>query len=280
MRIIKSLLLSLLITVPASADVRFNDLFDANLHQFNDTADRIASYYSEEQTLSKAQQKNELQALNTNLDAMISVQQENPIFWFLKGMNENNTADLLHQMDDQDGMQLHIEARNRAYEKAMNLDEKTQTLTASMYATMKHGLPDELRIRAIQSELALGGNGENESYYWYLHWSNINALQQAGRQQEAEQALETMKQELKEHEVSLDDYQLMVDRVQQELQQPVQKQPPPPPSVTAIESNTPPATDELEFLPSRSALIWIVVAVSLVIMIALAVYEIVFRSRK
>lgn len=280
----KTIILTLaciLISVPAGAGVRFNDLFDGNLQHFNDTADRVSSYYAEQQTSSDLEQKNELQALATNLNAIISTQHDNPLYWFLKGLNENNLAELYHRLNDAAQSKRHIEARNRAYQKAVELDGGDQpVLSAAIYATIKQGAPDTLKIQAIQRELELGGNGEDESYYWYLHWSNVNALQQAGRKEDAELALANMKEELKQQGVSNQDYQQMVKRVQQELENPLPKQPPPPPNLDRLNSTTPVVADEPSLIPSRSAIIWIVVALSLVIMVSLAIYEIVFRSRK
>jgi len=71
---------------------------------------------------------------------------------------------------------------------------------------MKHGLPEDLKIQATQFELAQGGNADNESEYWYLHWSNVDQLKKAGRHEEAEQAFRKMQKAMQENKVDMSVY--------------------------------------------------------------------------
>ena len=217
----KSLIRTLIIVsclATVHADTTFNELFDAELSSFNDIADRVAQYHATDMPGEPEQKRLELEALSSRLDAIIKSDTKNPLYWFLRGLNQGALASLYNSMGDRQKTARHVGARNAAYAKAMALDKDGPArLSASVYATMKHGLPETLKIQAIQSELALGGNGDNESYYWNLHWSNISALQQAGRLSEAEQAVKNMQQELAAAGRDQEDYQKIVSRAQADL---------------------------------------------------------------
>jgi len=120
----------------------------------------------------------------------------------------------------------HIEHKDKAYKKALSLSKtKGKELSAAIYSTMKHGLPQKLKITATQNEISQGGNGDNDSYYWYLHWSNINQLQKAGRKKEAEDAYQTMQKELKDSGMDMSVYNSLTKQIETQTLQKKQAKP-------------------------------------------------------
>ena len=271
--------LFLLLTVSSTslAETRFNDIFDTGLSQFVDTADRVASYHAENMSLPPEQQINELAALAGTINAIIKTSETNPVYWFMSGLNESNLASVYNQLNNTTKTNEHIRNKDSAYARAIELDKiNTPHLSAAMYATMKHGLPQNLKIQAIQQELALGGNGDNESYYWHLHWSNINALEEAGRLDEAQQALNNMQAELKQNNIINTDYNKIVERAQNQINQSrhnrqTKKAEAPPREPTPIKDNT---KDE------STMIIWSISIVALLAILTVTIYELIFRRRK
>ncbi|MDH5471361.1 MAG: hypothetical protein OEY61_00760 [Gammaproteobacteria bacterium] len=220
MKILNYIILLFLLGSSALADTRFDELFDLHSDNASATADSITRFHAENINLSFTEKLTQLNALSQNIDAFIKVSPGNPLLWFMKGLNYSNLASVYNAQHDVQQADLFITQKNQAYAKAIELDTKNNMLTAAIYATMKHGLPEDLKIIAIQKELTLGGNGENESDYWFLHWSNINALQQAGRLEEAQQALTNMKAEMLKQDISNPDYEKLTVQIEQSFNQP------------------------------------------------------------
>ncbi|MCK4711177.1 MAG: hypothetical protein KAU21_21380, partial [Gammaproteobacteria bacterium] len=123
----------------------------------------------------------------------------NPVYWFVRGLHTRNMASFFQASGYDDKANSFLLEKNRHYQIAMKLDKNNEPhLSASAYAVMKSGLPESLKQQAIEAELNLGGSGESDTYYWYLHWSNVNELQKQGRFDEADVALQRMKNELAE----------------------------------------------------------------------------------
>ncbi|MDH5394026.1 MAG: hypothetical protein OEY11_12630 [Gammaproteobacteria bacterium] len=182
----------------AAASV-FEDAYSMSARGFTREANRVAFYAKEEVRLDKEQQDKELSYLTVKLAGFETGQVNNPVYWFVRGLHARNMASFYQQSAQKDRVAENIEAKNKYYQTAMELDKSAQPhLSATAYAVMKPGLPDELKQYAIETELNRGGSGENESYYWYLHWSNINALSQQKRFDEAQRAVDRMQKELRD----------------------------------------------------------------------------------
>ncbi|MCW8956348.1 MAG: hypothetical protein OQL09_05650 [Gammaproteobacteria bacterium] len=214
-------LITLLFLLPGQlmAQYSFEELFDVNPGNKEAIADLVTHHHIEDTDSSFNLQKQQLLSINEQLRKLLQHQPDNPLLWFLQGLNYNNLASL-YFTSTPDTSQKYIQQKQHAYDQAIEFDEATQTqLSAAIYATMKHALPGDKKIMAIQKELALGGNGENESYYWYLHWSNIHNLTQAGRLQEARLASKQLQRELLASGYSHSDYQNILVRAKSEIDQ-------------------------------------------------------------
>ncbi len=251
------------------AETGFNELFDTELDILVIQADRVATYHAEDIKSALASTQTELEILNQTLEQVLQQQPQHPILWFIKGLNYSNLA--AYHADSDRELSLHYsENKQQAYIQAMMLDNNNSPhLTAAIYATMKHGLPLNNKIKALQKELSLGGNGENESYYWYLHWSNINSLQQAGRRQEAEQALMNMQKEMKARGLDQSIYQQLVSQARKSIETPKTLARP----VTS-------QTDEVETPPEKTPaqsfttqILWLLITLSVVLFIVAIIYE-------
>ncbi|HEY9052974.1 MAG TPA: hypothetical protein VIQ03_15590 [Gammaproteobacteria bacterium] len=246
-----------------------------DINPYQQTADRIASYYTGTVAIEKRDQIHELEALAQNIDTFIKIEPSHPGLHFLKGLNNSLLSGRYKSNNDETSYQKSINDKMTEYQKAMELDLANEPhLSAAMYATMKHGLEGDLKIQAIQSELKLGGNGESESYYWYLHWSNINTLKQAGRLQEAEKALQSMKQELYEKRPEDTLYQTMVEHIDHELKQPAQI------SKQISQQTTETKNLQKPKAPDRKeVIIWVIVIISALAIFLLMLYEFVLRKK-
>ena len=139
---------------------------------------------------------------------------------------------------------------------------------------MKHGLPESLKIEAIQKEVQLGGNAPNESYYWHLHWSLVNSLEQAGRFEEAEAALDNMKQEMENQGVTNPDYQQIARRAQLELAEARQQHQQSQAQRTAQQEQKTKSESDL-----KSIIIWSVTLFALFSILGVTVYELVIKKK-
>lgn len=195
----------------------FNEAFDMSAKGFTRPANRIVSYLNNSVRLDLEQQKKEFKFISESLLKVENEFSQNPVYWFVRGLYARNLASFYQQQGDHSLVDKMIDEKDKFFLLAMSLDKKNEPhLSASAYAAMKTGLPAEFKQQAIAAELALGGSGESESYYWYLHWSNINELNKAGRLQEATVALDKMKQELSESDHK-SDFDVLVKKIDDEL---------------------------------------------------------------
>jgi len=237
-------------------------------------ADQVTRYHAENVDSSFAMQDQQLLAISKQLDQLLQQQPQNPLLWFLQGLNYNNLASLYFDSDPVSSQQ-YISKKLSAYEQAMKFDETQQPhLSAAIYSTMKHGLPIDKKITAIQKELSLGGNGEDESYYWYLHWSNIHSLTQAGRLKEARQATQNMQRELEASGHSNNNYRQILKQVKAEVEQAqlAQSSKPEKPTSKTVEQISHQEKPQ-QNLVSMNKYLWLVVIMLVVVLIIGLIYE-------
>lgn len=195
----------------------FSEAFDMSAPEFSRQANRVAYFFKENVAFDNTQQEKELNYLTKSLLKNQDDQKNNPVYWFVRGMHARNLASYEQHQGNKVLAEENIASKNKYYKTAMELDKTYQPhLSAAAYAVMKPGLPDELKQYAIESELDLGGNGENDSYYWYLHWSNINALSQQKRFDEAESALDRMREELAAEGLDKSAYTSLLNKAEKE----------------------------------------------------------------
>ena len=280
MKILKPLILLLIFISPLKAETGFEELFYLHAGNASATADRVTTFHADNINLSITEKVTELNALSQNIDAFINASPDNPILWFIKGLNYSNLAAVYSSQRNAKQVDEFISQKNSAYKKAMQLDEISNTLSAATYAVMKHGLPEDLKINAIQKELSLGGNGENESSYWYLHWSNVSALQQAGRTEEAKQALDNMKAEMLAQGVSNPDYDKLTEQVEQGINQSTSIQTPTEKQQPAAAKTKPPAEREASNIVALEDLTWLLIVIIIIALIIAWKYEMLTFKKK
>lgn len=215
-------LLLLFCCIPAItlADTDFNELFEADLDAHTQIADRVAAYHATDISLEITAQQTELDTLQKEIDTILAESPNEPLYWFISGLNHSNLAALAALQKNPGAINQQIEQRNLAYQKAMLLDQTLPLkLSARIYATMKYGLPAADKINAIKNEIKQGGSGENDTQYIQLHWSQVNELEKSGRHDEAQAALKEMQREIRRLDLKNPDYQRIVERAQDEINQ-------------------------------------------------------------
>ncbi|MFW2371851.1 MAG: hypothetical protein ACN4GM_01920 [Gammaproteobacteria bacterium] len=272
------IIIVLLLFMPCQilAQNAFEELFDVNPGNTKLLADQVTLYHAENIDSSFAEQNQQLNSISQQLDQLLQQQPKNPLLWFLQGLNYNNLASLYFNTDILRSQQ-YTAKKLSAYEQAMKLDKTQQPhLSAAIYSTMKHALPMDKKITAIQKELSLGGNGENESYYWYLHWSNIHSLTQAGRLDEAQQATQKMQRELEASGHSNDNYQQILKQVKAEVEQAQLSKPANP--VTEIAEQKSNREKPKQNVLSMNKILWLVLIMLVIVLTIGLIYE--KRARK
>ena len=200
------------------AETDFNELFEAELDTHTQIANRVATYHATDMALEIPTQQIELESLQKDIDAILADSPNEPLYWFISGLNHNNLAALAALQKNQGAVNRQIEQRNLAYQKAMLLVQTLPLkLSARIYATMKYGLPAADKINAIKNEIKQGGSGENDTQYIQLHWSQVNELEKSGRHDEAQAALKEMQREINRLDLKNPDYQRIVERAQNEI---------------------------------------------------------------
>ncbi len=273
MKLLFSLIL-LFMSCSSQAEDEFIETFDLNANNAKQVADLISQYYIGKKILDSQQAQSELLDANTKLKQLIKNSPNKPILYFIKGLNHSLLASYYKQSANNKFSQ-ELQKKNLAYQKAIQLDKQKQLLlSAQAYATMKHGLPQKYKITAIQKELAQGGSGDNESQYWYLHWSNINSLQQAGRFKDAKKAINNMKKELSDSGPDQSIYHQISTQAEKNLS-------------LAIEQNkpvsTPPSPSKKNQQPSidtKTLVIVIISVISILAFVGITVYEFKFKKRR
>lgn len=195
----------------------FEETFDMQAQGFSRQANRVVIYLNSNAALDEGLAKSEFNYISSSMNDLQEQLQLNAIYWFVRGLNAKNMASFYQRLGDESQVVSLIQDKNKFYEKAINVDKDNEPhLTARAYASMKAGLPNDLKQQAIKAELTLGGSGENESYYWYLHWSNVNELKKLGRFDEAQQALVSMKNELMKSDQN-QDFESLVSKIEKDL---------------------------------------------------------------
>jgi len=210
------LLCILLATTPiCSASIQFVDLFGIDPLINKALANRITEYHSENISLPPEQQKIELLKLDKQLEKISDSYSNKAIYWFIRGLHFKNLAAYYFDSKNDPLTKEFMNKKNAAYKNAIELNENDNNqLSAAIFSTMKHGLSDNLKIKATKKEIALGGNGDNDSYYWYLHWSNIDQLEKAGRKDEAKAAYKQMQKELKNSDMDMSIYDTLTEKIE------------------------------------------------------------------
>lgn len=254
--LIKSLIIFISFIICCSslrAENNFKSVFEMEPGKSQNVADKITQYYLGEKAFSDGRQTQQLENLSDSLKKHIQSDPDNPGLYFLNGLNLSFLAVNYKATNNKDRFESVTKEKIASYKKAMELDKLHDPhLSAIVYSVMKHGLPEDLKIKAIQSELKLGGSGENESNYWFLHWSNIDALQTAGRDKEAEQAFKNMQKELKERKPGVSQYNIITKQARRNLK----------PAPEKVKNNQP---DETKSIQDREGvLIWIISILSVI----------------
>lgn len=256
------------------AATSFDEYFQISAEIDMAIADKVTHYYSEDSQLTDAQQKSELLKLEMELKSIEAENSDRSIYWFIKGLNDRNIATYYAEIDRPIISSQYIKNKNTAYKKALELSkDPSQQLSAAIYNTMKHGLPEDLKIEATQAELNQGGNIDNESAYWYLHWSNIDQLEKAGRHQEAEEAFKNMQKEMQDSGADISIYS--------ELNQKIEKQTFNQSAITETTTEQAKAKDvEESRINVKDVMIPALIFISLSLLFLVTVYELVFKKRK
>lgn len=254
-----------------SAAANFNDYFKIQTDIDAAIADRVTYYYSENIQLTHAQQKAELLNIQSQLNAIETTHNNQAIYWFIKGLNERNIAAYYTQSNKQALTDKHIKNKNNAYKRSLQLAKNNpKKLTPAIYSTMKHGLPEDLKIQATQFELAQGGNVDNESAYWYLHWSNIDQLKKAGRHEEADTAFKDMQKAMQENKVEMSIYTDLNKQVEKQTLNISEKESPLPLKEEETEKNE---------LSSKKVVMPTLLIIALIALLLVAIYEFFIKKR-
>lgn len=262
-----------------SADTHFNQLFMIEPVIDKHLADRIAEYHSENIELPIKKQESELKTIEKKVSSLEMKHKKDAIYWFTKGLLHSNLASIYLSNQKSSQTRIQLQLKNQAYEQAIRLDKTSDQLSASVYSTMKHGLPEALRIESTQKELSMGGNGYSDSYYWYLHWSNIDQLKNADRDKEAEAAYQQMQKELQESNMDTSVYKTLTKAIEKETLQQQKKEP-------AKTAEAPPAKVEDrkqesdEPLIENHIILIVLVAAAILSLLIVTLYELVLKKKR
>ena len=229
----KSLFVLLLIyLLPCSvlqAEANFEDRYGISANDFYPAlADQVVATRFDETGLSLRQKLTRLKNLQARIDEKLGQLPDDPLIWFLSGLNQNNLAEVQYLIVlDQSGQQKasadidvsnYNIARSRAYDNAIRLDNpQPHRLSSSIYATMGYGLGNRQKIETYSRELAIGSPGENESNEWFMHWAKVDALVQEKKLDEAQQALSELKGLLQKKNKTSSPYASIVDRAETQV---------------------------------------------------------------
>jgi len=244
-------------------------------------ANKITEYYSEDINLPLKQQRIELLQVDSQLENLSNTHSNSAVFWFIKGLHHKNMASYYAEEKNLPLINSHMTLNNKAFEKSIELAKQPgNQLSSSIFSTMKHSLPQDLRIEVTKNEIKLGGNGDNDSYYWYLHWSNIDQLEKAGRKEEAMQAYKKMQRELKASDADMSIYKTLTKKIETEtLNISAQKKPEPKtqkPKPKPAEKKK----DKAKTYDTKYVVILGVILFSIVSIVAVTAYEILHNRKK
>ncbi|MCP4432513.1 MAG: hypothetical protein GY806_16180 [Gammaproteobacteria bacterium] len=223
------LMLLLSSSAVTSASVNFEDTygFPASA-DFSDLADQIVDTRFDQSSMTLQQKLSRLKNLQIRIDSKLSQFGDDPLIWFLSGLNQNNLAEVQYLIIlDKSGQQkaskdINVSnyniARSRSYDNAIRLDSpQPHQLSSSIYATMGYGLSNRQKVKTYSRELELGSPAENESNEWFMHWAKIDVLVHEKKIDEAQQALQELKQLLKQRKKTDSAYSSIVDRAETQV---------------------------------------------------------------
>jgi len=279
---IRVLFILLSATSVCSADTSFVEQFQISPVINEQLADRITQYNTEDINLSSAQQKTELLEIDNQLNQLnqLNTHSDKAVYWFIRGLHYKNLASFYSESQNTALANSNINLKNTAYKRSIELSKTPNNkLSAAIFSTMKLGLPDDLKILATQNEIALGGNGDNDSYYWYLHWSNINQLEDAGRSEEAKSAYKTMQKELKISGMDMSIYNSLTQKIETQtlkISSPQSQQKKPKPEKNKPE---PEEKNHAKKYDTKVIIISTIAIFSILSLVAVIVYEIKIKKK-
>lgn len=224
------LLLSVLaLSITPVYPLSFEDTYGISAGEnFGALADQVVETRFDESSMTLQQKLIRLKNLQLRIDAKLQQFKDDPIIWFLSGLNQNNLAEIHYLLVvEQSGRQQAASdssvsnfniARSRAYDNAIRLDSaQPYRLSSSIYATMSYGLSNRQKIKTYSRELALGSPAENESNEYFMHWAKVDALVQERKLDEAQQALEDLRQLLQQRNKTDASYSSIVERAEAQV---------------------------------------------------------------
>ncbi len=227
--LITLLLLSSILPGLAYSQASFEEIYalEANA-DYAALADQIVAARFDEHELSPQQNYTRLKNLQARIQAKIDRNKNDPMAWFVSGLNLNNLAEVRYLLvlakSGQKKAAADVEvtnyniARSRAYNNAIRLDgESPHQLSSAIYATMGYGLSNREKIKTYSRELELGSASENESNEWFMHWAKIDALVHEKKLDEAQQALAELKQKLEEKNKTDSPYSSIAKRAESQV---------------------------------------------------------------
>jgi len=279
-----TLLICSICSIPLSismclADTLFIEQFQVEPIIDESLANRITEYYTEDISLPLKEQRSELLELDSKLDNLTSKHENIAVFWFIKGLHHKNMAAYYTDEKNAPLTSSQISLNNDAFKKSIQLAQlPNNQLSASIFSTMKHSLPQDLKIEATKNEIALGGNGENDSYYWYLHWSNIDQLEKAGRKEEAKQAYQKMQRELKNSDADQSIYQTLTEKIESETFNQLPQKKPQPNKPKPVKPKK--EKEKTKVYETKYIVILAVILLSIVSIVAVTAYEVLQNRKK
>ncbi len=232
-RLITLVVFYLLPYLPLHAETNFEDTYGISASgHYSAIADQTVATHFDESDLSLRQKMTRLKNLQARIEAKLNQFPNDPLIWFLAGLNQNNLAEVQYLMvldklgqqkaSTDIGVSNYNIARSRAYHNAIRLDEpQPHQLSSSIYATMGFGLSNRQKIKTYSRELKLGSPAENESNEWFLHWAKIDALVHEKKLEEAQQALADLKALLMNKNKASSPYTSIVERAETQVKKEV-----------------------------------------------------------
>ena len=218
-----------------NANTSFEAMYGIEADQkYRASADQVITARFDDSGLSLQQKTTRMRNLQARLELHTQNYADDPMVWFLSGLNLNNLAEIRYlmilQQSGQKKADTDIEvsnlniARSRAYDNAIRLDSQPPyKLSSAIYATMGYGLSNRQKVKTYTRELELGSPSENESNEWFMHWAKIDALVHEKKLDEAQAALAELKDLLEQKNKSTSAYSSIVERAQKQVEQVVAK---------------------------------------------------------
>lgn len=214
-----------LVNAEANFEVVYGIAADQN---YSATADQIITARFDDLELSAQQKYTRIKNLQGRIELHTQNYADDPMVWFLSGLNLNNLAEIRYLIildqsgqkkadTDSDVSNYNI-ARSRAYGNAIRLDSQPPyKLSSTIYATMGYGLSNRQKVKTYTRELELGSPSENESNKWFMHWAKIDALVHEKKLDEAQTALSQLENLLIRKNKNTSAYSSIVERAQKQV---------------------------------------------------------------